>query len=166
MRLIPVLTALLVMVGLYAIVFEREAMFAFARGEEDSASSDQTSRSPQEAETQDETPSIGVVVIRSTAQQIDSAVILRGQTAADRQVEIRAETSSIVVSTPLDKGRFVKTGEVLCKLDPGSREASLAEARALFSEAQSWTPESKARVDEAQADWKRRGSISMLRKNS
>jgi membrane fusion protein, multidrug efflux system len=149
MRLIPILTALLVMLGLYAIVFEREALFAFARGDSETAAADQTPEAGAAAEA--EAPAVDVVVLRSSATQIDSAVILRGQTAADRQVELRAETSSTVISDPLRKGRFVEKGDLLCRLDPGSREAALAEARAGLIEARSLTPESAARVEEAEA---------------
>ncbi|MBK0327168.1 efflux RND transporter periplasmic adaptor subunit [Rhodobacteraceae bacterium F11138] len=149
MRLIPVLTAILVMLALYGIVFEREALFAFARGETstepvETGDGDQAQDSPA-------TPLIGVVAVHSQAQQIDSAVILRGQTAAVRQVEVRAETSARVISEPLRKGTFVQAGNLLCRLDPGTRDATLAEARARLSEAKSRAPETQARLAEAQA---------------
>ena len=44
---------------------------------------------------------VKVVVRKITSQQVDSAVILRGQTAAARQVDVRAETSAVVASEPL-----------------------------------------------------------------
>ena len=42
--------------------------------------------------------------MRSTAQAIDNAVLLRGRTEAARQVDVRAETSGLVSSEPLRKG--------------------------------------------------------------
>ena len=152
MRIVPIVTAIVVTLGLYALVFERDALFAFARGESEDAAStpdvaDTSSATPDEPET----PEIGVVVLRSIAEQIDSAVILRGQTAAVRQVDVRAETSATVISEPLRKGSFVSMGDLLCKLDPGTREAALAEARARLSEAKSRVPESEARLTEAKA---------------
>ena len=78
-------------------------------------------------------------------------MILRGQTEAIRQVEVRAETSGQVVSDPLRKGAFVETGELLCRLDPGTREATLAETRARLLEARTRLPEARARVPEAEA---------------
>lgn len=150
MRLIPLITAALVMLVLYAVVFEREALFALARSDanaEPAASNGGTG----DAVASRTAPAIGVVVVRSTAQQIDSAVILRGQTAAVRQVEVRAETSATVISEPLRKGTFVAAGDLLCQLDPGTREAALAEARARLNEAQSRVPETKARLAEAKA---------------
>lgn len=151
MRIIPILTAILVTLGLYMIVFEREALFAFALGEASSQESDAAPDGTGTGLAEDAAPVVGVVVLRSNAQQIDSAVILRGQTAAVRQVEVRAETSATVISEPLRKGTFVSAGDLLCKLDPGTREAALAEARARLSEAKSRVPETEARLAEAKA---------------
>ena len=81
---------------------------------------------------------IAVIAMESTAREIDSAVVLRGQTQADRQVEVRAETSAVVISEPLRKGSFVENGAVLCELDPGTRQASLDEARARLTEDGTW----------------------------
>jgi multidrug efflux system membrane fusion protein len=69
------------------------------------------------------------------AQSIDDAVLLRGQTAASREVEVRAETAGRIVSEPLRRGAFVNAGDVLCRLDPGTRAAALAEAEARLSDA-------------------------------
>lgn len=149
MRLIPILTALLVTSFLYVAVFQREAMLAFARGED--AVETTGAEDTAQADAADQRPAVGVVVLRSTAQPIGNAVLLRGQTEADRQVEVRAETSAVVISNPLRKGAFVEAGDLLCQLDPGTREANLAEARARLSEAQSRVPESEARLEEAHA---------------
>lgn len=169
MRLVPFITAILVASALYLAVFERDAVLAFARG----ADASEAMGTPSDAsgadaaeETSEETivtvaeDAIGVVVLRSVAAPIDSAVILRGETKAARRVEVRAETASTVVSEPLRKGRFVEQGEILCQLDPGTREASLAEAHAGLAEAQSRVPESHAnrdsalaRLEEAKINW-------------
>lgn len=81
-------------------------------------------------------PAVAVVARHSQASQIDRAVILRGRTEATRQVELRAETQGRVISEPLDKGSFVEAGDVLCELAPGTRLASLDEARARLAEAE------------------------------
>jgi len=57
----------------------------------------------------------------------------------------------VVISEPLRKGSFVERGDILCRLDPGSREARLAEAQARLSEAKSRVPESEARLQEMMA---------------
>ena len=41
-----------------------------------------------------------------------------------------------MISSPLRKGTLVAEGELLCKLDPGTREASLSEAKARLAEAE------------------------------
>ena len=93
-----------------------------------------------------------VVVQRSEAREIDSAVVLRGRTEADRIVELRAETAGLVISEPRRKGSFVEEGDTLCRLDPGAREAALAEARARLAEAEARVPEARALLEEARAD--------------
>lgn len=147
MRLIPFITAALVTAALYLAVFQREALLAFARGEDGAAVaaaeySPATASAPAPAE-------IGVVVLKSRAQPVDSAVILRGQTKAAREVEVRAETSAAVISEPLRKGSFVQAGDVLCQLDPGTRAAMLSEARARLDEAKAAVPATDARLNEA-----------------
>jgi len=152
MRLVPFLTAILVTVTLYMLVFERDALMAFAKAESTTQAAPETppAADPVGAAIA-ETATIGVVVLRSQASEIDSAVVLRGQTRAMRQVEVRAETTSTVISEPKRKGSFVKAGDLLCELDPGTRPASLAEARARKAQAESAMPEAEARLDEAKA---------------
>ena len=76
---------------------------------------------------------------------------MRGRTEAARQVTVAAETSGLVISEPLRKGAFVNEGDLLCELDPGTRQASLAEARARLAEAEGRIPEVQAGVTEAEA---------------
>jgi len=151
MRLIPLLTAVLVAGVMYLAVFERDALLAFARADAETTEEEATSQGEEAIADAGASAKIGVVVLRSTARTIDSAVVLRGQTVAARQVEVRAETSARVISEPLRKGAFVKEGELLCQLYPGAREANLAEARARLNEAKSRVPESAARLQEAHA---------------
>jgi len=146
MRFFPVLLALGVCAVLYLFIMERELLFstlgiAPAEAEADANETD--------AVTLDNT--IRVVAMRSAAQMIDSAVVLRGQTEAARQVEVRSETSSTVISEPLRKGIFVEAGQEMCVLDAGTRNASLAEARARLVEARARTSEAEGRVPETNA---------------
>lgn len=153
MRLIPIITAILVAVVLYLAVFERETLLAFALGDAKAEQGAETAagEAATGAMTEAAPDAVGVVVLQSKARTVDSAVILRGQTQAARQVEVRAETSATVMSEPSRKGVFVKKGDLLCQLDPGTREASRAEARARLSEAQSGVGAAAARVDESKA---------------
>ncbi|MBR9842911.1 MAG: efflux RND transporter periplasmic adaptor subunit, partial [Rhodobacteraceae bacterium] len=150
MRPIPILTAILVTLFLYYVVVERDTLLALAAAGPDAQT--EVSEAP-ETDVKDEssTKPLRVVALKSKAQTIASAVVLRGQTEADRQVDVRAETSAQVISEPLDRGSMVEAGEVLCRLDPGTREAALAEAKARLLEARAKKPETEARVDEAKA---------------
>jgi multidrug efflux system membrane fusion protein len=67
---------------------------------------------------------------------LDSAVILRGETQAAREVHVTAQTGGQVISDPLRKGTYVKQDQMLCQLDPGTRASTLAQARAGLAEAQ------------------------------
>lgn len=152
MRLIPIITAILVSAALYLIVFERDKVLAFARGETATAAQagqERAAESEAAAKTSAPQAEIGVVALRSRARAVDSAVIVRGQSQAARMVQLRAETSAPVVSEPLRKGTAVKAGDVLCRLDPGTREAALSEARARLDEARAALPAAEARLQEA-----------------
>lgn len=157
MRLIPLITAIIVTVVLYYLVIQRETLLAYARGEDPTASSNATAQDAAAsagdadiAQTLAENR-VGVVALHSKAQVFDSAVILRGMTQAVRQVDVRSETSSIVISEPLRKGQHVSEGDILCELDPGTRPGTLLEAKARLIEARASMPEAEARLDEARA---------------
>lgn len=147
MRLFPIVVAIVVSAAIFVFVFERDKYFAPA--EQETATSAENSDAPDENASTEDT--VAVVALHSTARTIDSAVILRGQTEADRQVELRAETSGQMISDPLRKGAFVEAGQLLCKLDPATRSSDLAEAEAQLAEARSRVPEAEARLAEAQA---------------
>ena len=173
MRIISFLTAILVTAFLYLLVFEREALSAVSRGaplstlvsavlgnELPQAEEASPAAKATEAATNEETPIsepsaeaelIKVVALRSTAREIDSAVILRGQTEAAREVQVRAETSGQVISEPLRKGSQIMPGQTLCQLDPGTRATTLADTVARLAEAKARVPETQARLEEAQS---------------
>lgn len=142
MRVISILTALLVAGALYLLVFERDVVMALA-GNEGAAETPTPT-------TEDEATAVSVVSLASRAEVIDGAVLLRGRTEAARQVEVRAETSGTVISSPLRKGISVERGQLLCEIDPGTRESALAEALARLPEAEARLTEAAARLSEAQ----------------
>jgi multidrug efflux system membrane fusion protein len=146
MRFIPVLTAILVTVFLFLLVIKRDALLEFAMGDQPPV----VVAAPVPDKAGDSAV-VSVVAVHSVAQVIDSAVVLRGQTEAARQVDVKAETSGQVISEPLRKGAFVSAGQLLCEIDPGTRAASLAEAEARLAEARARVPENTARQAEAEA---------------
>ncbi len=159
MKIIPFLTAIIVVGALYMLVFERESLIGFAQSSspveapEPVADAETAEVTSEDAAPADADPSdlVKVVAMASDATNVDSAVILRGRTEAAREVTVAAETSGLVVSEPLDNGTYVDAGDMLCVLDPGTREASLAEARARLAEAQGRVPEAEAAIAEANA---------------
>ncbi|MCC5956990.1 MAG: efflux RND transporter periplasmic adaptor subunit [Natronohydrobacter sp.] len=128
MRIFPLVTALTVTATLYLAVMERESLLGFAGVLADDA--DEIVTDPAEVAR------VRVVATRSQAQPVANAVVLRGRTEAMRQVEIRSETSGLVISDPIRRGAAVSAGDPLCEVAPGVRKAALDEARARLTEAE------------------------------
>lgn len=132
MRIVSVIVAVLVTAFLYMLVMHRDALLAIAGNEPPAAAaSDGEGEAPGGAAA----GAVRVVAMASVARQIEDAVILRGETQAMREVELRAETSGRVVSEPLRRGARVAAGQVICRIDIGTREAMLAEAEARLADA-------------------------------
>lgn len=155
MRIFPILTAAAVCVTLYFAILNREQLVDFSA---------QFVPEPQNAVTEDTAPALAeepvvelasdvvrVVALRSEAQTIADALLLRGQTEATRQVMVASETSGRVISDPIRAGAFVTEGQLLCQIDTGTRSIGLAEAQAARTEAAARLPEAEARLAEAQA---------------
>jgi multidrug efflux system membrane fusion protein len=162
MRLFPVLTAIVVAAVLYLAVFERDRLLELAgRTPTENEAATLAGAVDGDGANAEEPPAlaaeaaaanrVSVVAFESGARRIDDAVIVRGRTEAAREVDVMAETSGRIVSDPLRKGAFVEEGELLCSIAPGTRPATLAEARARLAEARARIPEAEARLEEAQA---------------
>ncbi|MEM9430147.1 MAG: efflux RND transporter periplasmic adaptor subunit, partial [Pseudomonadota bacterium] len=133
MRVLPFVTALLGALALYGLIIERDTLRTLA-GVETAAAAEPATAAAEPG--LDAAPTVRVVVLRSTAQPVESALTLSGRTEATRQVEIRAETDGPVISEPIAKGTSLSEGDVMCKIDPGTRPATLAEAKAKLAEAE------------------------------
>ena len=159
MRIVPIITALLVAAVLFGIVIERDRLFALVRDispREEAIEQNAPVEIAEETEDEDQDSALpaGVVRVmakRSVAQEIETAVRLRGETEAAREVSVLSETSGKVISDPLRKGAFVEQGQTLCQLDPGTSAASLAEAEARLAEAKAQRSQTEARIPEAEA---------------
>ncbi|MEH6740060.1 MAG: efflux RND transporter periplasmic adaptor subunit [Sulfitobacter sp.] len=151
MRIFPVLAAALFAVILYMAIIERPTLLSFFGVDASEAAPGPDPEEDANAAEVVADTRVKVVTQLLTAQNIDGAVLLRGQTAAARQVDVRAETTAIVVSEPLRKGAQIEKGQIMCRLDEGTRQATMAQYRAQLSEAESRVPESEARVEEARA---------------
>ena len=123
MRPIPIILALLVCVGI---------TFFVVKGGNTSAPIDESERAKIETV---EFPPVSVLAQKSVSQPVTNGIVLRGQTEAFRQIDVRAETSGKVISQPLRKGSLVQQGTLLCELEVGTKQAALAEANARLLEA-------------------------------
>lgn len=78
---------------------------------------------------------VRVVVLEAAAEARTGRLAVTARTMAARRVEVEAETAGLVVSEPRRRGAKVAAGDLLCRLDPGSRPAQLREAEAKLAEA-------------------------------
>ncbi len=76
----------------------------------------------------DDTPTpVRARVIHAEAQF--ATVVVRGRTEANRRVAVKAETGGLITELPIEKGDHVAAGDIICRIDPGSRPARLDESR-------------------------------------
>ncbi|MEJ6394899.1 efflux RND transporter periplasmic adaptor subunit [Gymnodinialimonas sp. 2305UL16-5] len=153
MKLFPIVTAILVCVALYFVVLDRATLLGFAGRfvPEPNNAPTQLAELPADTEAVEDDGRMNVIVRRSEAQVTENAVLLRGRTEALRLVDVAAETSGRVISTPIRAGAFVSEGQVMCEIDPGTSQTELEEAQARLAEAEARVPEARARLPEARA---------------
>lgn len=70
------------------------------------------------------------------AQQRPNALIMRGRTEADASITVSAETGGRIVEMAVREGDLVAQGDVLCRLDEATRQATVTQARASVSQAE------------------------------
>ncbi len=87
-----------------------------------------------------------------TAEPLELDVTLRGHTEAATILNVVAETSGLIQSVQVEEGQSVEKGDLLCVLDPGTREASVAQARAAIAQAE-------ANLAQAQTDFNTNESL-------
>ena len=103
-----------------------------------------------------------VRVMKQSAQPFAINIILKGSAEADKNVQLRAETSGQVIGLPVAQGQFVKKGSPICQIfvgdkDEVAKEASLnyETAKKLFDEglySNSQLQAAKARYERAFQD--------------
>ncbi|MDG4648778.1 efflux RND transporter periplasmic adaptor subunit [Roseibacterium sp. SDUM158017] len=155
MKPLPLVIAALVCVGLYFVILDRETLVEFAAGfGPEAAETVGDAPASQEAAARTDPAEAGLVhvtVRRSEAQIAENAVLLRGRTEAVRDVDVAAETTGRIVSTPIRAGAFVEEGTALCEIAPGTRLTALAEAEAALETARARVPEAEGQLAGARA---------------
>lgn len=146
MRIMPLVTAGLVLAFLYFWVIDRDQLMVLA-------GADPVTETTETADVTevDLDALIKVVVRTSQEQSIENAVILRGRTEAARSVVVRSETNGAVISEPLRKGAYVNQGDLLCEIEPGTRSAAVDEAKARLAQAEASVPQARASLTQAEA---------------
>ncbi len=134
MRIFSLLTAGIFALALYYLVIKRDEFTALVRGAPENVEQQESVEAPIVPEIGDRP--VSVIAIESRASEIETGALLRGQTEAARFVDVKSETSGLVISEPLRKGTMVEEGQLVCELDPGTRLAALDEARARLNEAE------------------------------
>lgn len=89
---------------------------------------DVSSDLPNEDDVADKLP-----LVRAAYSEADMHVVylgVRGQTRANRIVEVKAEISGKVEAVPGEKGARVKAGDILCKIAVDARRDELSQAKA------------------------------------
>lgn len=90
---------------------------------------------PSETTDAEKNAPLRVEVIKSDAEDIASGIALSGTVQAARNLELVAETSGQVISEPIASGSAVKKDDILCEIDPGTRQANLSQALAALDTA-------------------------------
>ncbi|TCT05415.1 multidrug efflux system membrane fusion protein [Tepidamorphus gemmatus] len=70
-----------------------------------------------------------------TATERTATLSVRGRTEADQRVLLRAQTSGLIEDVLVRQGDPVKAGEVICRIEAGSREAHVLRAEAAVAQA-------------------------------
>ncbi len=142
MRIGPLITAAVIAAFVYFAVFERDTLRKLA-GIDTASRSEKTAGAAAGAAPDAAAGRAGararpvpVLVRRSQAADVPQGILLRGETQAVRKVQVKAETQGKVISERRLKGARVAAGDVLCRLDPGTRPALLKEAVARLKEAE------------------------------
>ncbi|VAW22283.1 hypothetical protein MNBD_ALPHA12-1349 [hydrothermal vent metagenome] len=96
-----------------------------------------------------ETQKLQTVLFKNFSAQLMpvEVKVVRGQTEASAKISVRAETSGIIKQINVSKGQQVKPGDLLCRLDKGTREAKLAQAEASLAQARASLAQTQADFD-------------------
>ncbi|MDV7340099.1 efflux RND transporter periplasmic adaptor subunit [Terasakiella sp. A23] len=104
-------------------------------GDDSAADETATNQTIEMPETQKST-AVTVMISSQTATDHADVISLFGQTHADRSVDIKAETVGNIKEVLIEKGSFVKKGDVIARINIDDRDRSLKSAQALVRQRQ------------------------------
>ncbi|WP_417784334.1 efflux RND transporter periplasmic adaptor subunit [Terasakiella pusilla] len=79
---------------------------------------------------------VTVLVENQTAHDHADVIRLYGHTQSDREVEIKAETEGNISEVLVEKGTFVKQGDIIARINIDDRQRTLQSAQALLRQRQ------------------------------
>lgn len=83
-----------------------------------------------------EAPAFAVRVLNISAQERTAALRVRGRTEADEIVTMAAQTNGLIEEVAVKRGQSVAEGDLLCRIEVGSRAARIAQAEAALAQAE------------------------------
>lgn len=140
---LPIRRSYVIAAAIFVLLALWVASGAFNRTDADTKSTANAAAASAPTAKADEKPgeenkdkkTIPTVRVRTlTAEVRAHDIVVRGQTAALRKVQVRAETAGKVAAIRADKGVAVKEGQTICELNVDARTAMLAEARATMKQ--------------------------------
>ena len=138
MRIISLIVSCIVAISLYFLIVDRKSLISFLANF-NNAENIEISSSPQKKVELINEPNVVspyVIVKSSVAKETENILVIRGQTEANRKVEVRAEISGGVISKPRQKGAKILENETLCEIAAGTRYVTLNEAKMRLIEAE------------------------------
>lgn len=105
-------------------------------GRSDQAGATGEANLPPVAERRADSRPFRVRVRNVSAGEFTANLDLRGRTQAAARVDVKAETGGRIVERPVEKGQRIAAGDLMCRLETGSREARLLQARAQLAQAE------------------------------
>ncbi|MEO9969248.1 MAG: efflux RND transporter periplasmic adaptor subunit [Hyphomonadaceae bacterium] len=127
-----VIIAMVILFGLIAYFVIRTA----ARGDDATAAEASGTQTVLELEAKQSETRPRAVVQTVIAEPHPVVLTLKGRTAPNRMVTVRAATTGSVIAAPDLEGQFVRKGTLLCRLDVDARQARIAEAQAQLDASQ------------------------------
>lgn len=95
-----------------------------------------SSSTPSTLTTSDDTALPSVLVAERIAALRKPVLELFGQTEANRQVQVKANTASVVIETPLREGQIVNKRDVMCTQSVNERDAVIEQAKAQLTQSE------------------------------
>lgn len=123
--------ALLIVVGIAFWMQEGEVVVG---GQAPAAEDERPAIADREEAGGGELFKVSFVEIATTERE--QSITVRGRTKADAIVPIRAETAGILEKRHVNRGDKVSSGDLVCTIESGAREAAVASAKASLERAQ------------------------------